>query len=161
MKKVMITLLVYVLLSGFLCIESPAQTEWVTSKDTTRMVELKAGMTVEEVVTLLGEPDDIDTHVGKNGEQVLMYFYLPTPKDMETRKWISKEATADSPPIAFYWTSAKPNYEKPEPIKKLIEEEKNTKIKTDNSPYYVTFINGKVSKIDRPKIMTTKNNPKH
>ncbi len=81
MKKTRICLLVLAVMVGG-CAGSPAQTLEQAKKHTKAMVELKPGMSPEEVIKLMGNPYKTDTYRGTNGEPILVYFYSTEGKDL-------------------------------------------------------------------------------
>ncbi len=58
------------------CADTPAKTGTRADENKRNLVNLKADMPTEEVTTLMGPPDKIVRHRGKNNERVVTYLYI-------------------------------------------------------------------------------------
>lgn len=116
MKRIIVTFVVCIMTAG--CAGSPIRTQWQASAHNQAMLRLQPGMTSEEVIKVMGNPDKTEMYRGKNGENVLVYLYITEGKDITTRHW----SEANYTPVVFednkligwgwnYFNSAAQKYE--------------------------------------------------
>lgn len=58
------------------CAGSPIKTWSQTTRYTKLMLKLKPDMTQDEVVKMMGNPDNTEIYRGKNSELILVYLYI-------------------------------------------------------------------------------------
>lgn len=83
--------LVAVAVSLASCADSPSNPGIRAYENNKKLVDLKPDSTTEEVTTLMGSPDKIETYRGKNNEAILSYWYITKGLDEYTSRGWSKD----------------------------------------------------------------------